>query len=305
MKKIISLIFIAVSCFFVNISITNAQSLDCSNYLDNGSTGNSVKTLQQMLNKTTNCSLDVDGIYGKLTTKCVKTFQKKYNLSVDGIVGPKTCSKLNILLNKNTSGNKITTNSKVPTTTSNVNYSYVSGDIVNVRKEASIESDVISQVKAGKKVKVLETTGDWSFVLIGSGVAGYIKSDLLTKDIIIVDKSSQSLVFYKGNKKVLKAPVVTGTKGRHDTPTGSYTLRVANLERNRTLKEFNVFVKYWMPFITERGIGFHDASWRSEGEFTTDRYTYNGSHGCINMKTKDAKKLFNNIKNDTVVIVKK
>lgn len=311
MKKIISLIFIAVSCFFINIAMTNAQSLDCTEYLQKGDTGSSVKTLQQMLNKTTSCSLDEDGIYGSLTKKCVNTFQKKYNLSVDGIVGPKTCTKLNGLLNKGTTKTSTSSNNSVSSNSSS-NYAYVMGDVINVRKAPSTSSDAVAQVKVGKKVKILETTGEWSHVLIGSGVGGYIKSNLLTKDIIVVDISEQTLVFYKSNKTVLKTNVVTGTKGVHDTPTGRYTLKVANLQRDRTLRgknddgsDYASYVEYWMPFITERGIGFHDASWRSSSEFTSSRYTYNGSHGCVNLKTKAAKRLYNNITSDTVVIIKK
>lgn len=51
--------------------------------------GVSIKRVQEILNKL-GASLVVDGIYGKMTKRAVKDFQKQFNLKVDGIVGPKT-----------------------------------------------------------------------------------------------------------------------------------------------------------------------------------------------------------------------
>lgn len=49
-----------------------------------GSRGEEVKMLQRKLN------LIDDGIFGKITDEAVRDFQKKYGLTVDGIVGPQT-----------------------------------------------------------------------------------------------------------------------------------------------------------------------------------------------------------------------
>ena len=59
-----------------------------------GSRGNDVKLLQEKLN------LKVDGIFGPLTEKAVKDFQRSNALEVDGIVGADTLSKLNLSVNK-------------------------------------------------------------------------------------------------------------------------------------------------------------------------------------------------------------
>lgn len=59
-----------------------------------GSSGNDVKTLQQML-KSNGYQLDVDGNFGPKTQEAVKDYQKKNNLAVDGIVGKNTWSSLN------------------------------------------------------------------------------------------------------------------------------------------------------------------------------------------------------------------
>ena len=61
--------------------------------LQNGSQGNDVKELQQMLN-TKGYNLGVDGIFGNQTQSAVKNFQQKSGLTVDGIVGNHTMTAL-------------------------------------------------------------------------------------------------------------------------------------------------------------------------------------------------------------------
>ena len=58
-----------------------------------GATGNGVKWIQDKLNSH-GYSLKVDGIWGNATEKCVKDFQLKNGLVVDGIVGAKTKAAL-------------------------------------------------------------------------------------------------------------------------------------------------------------------------------------------------------------------
>lgn len=61
-----------------------------------GCRGKDVITLQNKLN------LIPDGIFGALTDDAVKAFQKQHNLTVDGIVGPKTWNVLNNVADINT-----------------------------------------------------------------------------------------------------------------------------------------------------------------------------------------------------------
>ena len=62
-----------------------------------GNRGESVGELQSFLN-TRGAGLSVDNIFGPLTEGAVKTFQEKYGLEVDGIVGLKTLTLLEVLL---------------------------------------------------------------------------------------------------------------------------------------------------------------------------------------------------------------
>jgi len=57
--------------------------------LKNGIKGPEVKTLQEQLNKL-GFKVEADGDFGKNTEAAVKTFQKMFNYTVDGVVGPGT-----------------------------------------------------------------------------------------------------------------------------------------------------------------------------------------------------------------------
>lgn len=70
-----------------------ARPIKDSNLLKVGSKGDDVKDLQKDLNRL-GAKIEEDGIYGKGTKEAVQDFQKKYKLNDDGIVGPKTLSKL-------------------------------------------------------------------------------------------------------------------------------------------------------------------------------------------------------------------
>ena len=72
--------------------------VSCTSTLSKGSTGNEVMKLQKCMNKLMKSGIAVDGIFGMNTEKAVKSFQKKYKLEVDGIVGPKTRAKIKYLL---------------------------------------------------------------------------------------------------------------------------------------------------------------------------------------------------------------
>ena len=62
-------------------------------YLERGSSGSSVRTLQHAL-VAAGYELDVDGVFGGDTDAAVRHFQSANDLSADGIVGPDTWSAL-------------------------------------------------------------------------------------------------------------------------------------------------------------------------------------------------------------------
>lgn len=75
--------------------------------LKQGSKGEEVKKLQRLLNEKKNYGISVDGIFGLVTKTAVENFQFAEDLTVDGIVGPKTWAALGV-----TASGSTTTTSK-------------------------------------------------------------------------------------------------------------------------------------------------------------------------------------------------
>ena len=104
MKKALRILVIAflvlTTCICVGTAIPNAGTeTDTAAYaaaLRQGSSGATVKKVQQKLKNWGYYSGSVDGIYGKNTVAAVKLFQKKNGLTVDGIAGTKTLAAMGI-----------------------------------------------------------------------------------------------------------------------------------------------------------------------------------------------------------------
>ena len=115
-----------------------------------------------------------------------------------------------------------------------------------------------------------------------------------------VNLSSQKLWVYKDGKQVVSTSLVSGCVAEgHRTPTGVYSIYSKQTDRYLTGADYRSFVHYWMPFLG--GYGLHDASWRSS--FGGDIYLYDGSHGCVNLPSSAAKKVYNNVSVGTKVIL--
>lgn len=70
-----------------------------------GSTGATVRQIQQKLKTWGYYTDSVDGIFGSQTRTAVRYFQQKNGLTVDGIVGKQTAAAMGISLSSNTSSN--------------------------------------------------------------------------------------------------------------------------------------------------------------------------------------------------------
>jgi lipoprotein-anchoring transpeptidase ErfK/SrfK len=83
------------------------------------------------------------------------------------------------------------------------------------------------------------------------------------------------------------------------TPAGTYPIQYKENDATLVGEDYETPVKYWMPF--NKNIGFHDATWRKD--FGKNIYLTRGSHGCINMPPKAAKKMFEDIRRGVAVVV--
>ena len=115
-----------------------------------------------------------------------------------------------------------------------------------------------------------------------------------------VNLSSQKLWLYKNGELIVSTSLVSGSVAEgHRTPTGVYSIYSKQTDRYLTGADYRSFVHYWMPFLG--GYGLHDASWRSS--FGGTIYHYDGSHGCVNLPSSAAKKIYNNVSVGTKVIL--
>lgn len=129
-------------------------------------------------------------------------------------------------------------------------------------------------------------------------------SEMLTS-YVEVDIARQHIWIYIDGALYLDTACVTGNVSNgYDTPTGVFFLlnknRDALLEgTNKDGSKYSTPVKYWMRFY--KGCGFHDAWWRNE--FGKNIYQTNGSHGCINMPSEKAAKMYEIIDSTMPIII--
>ena len=284
----------------VEVVSTETKTLNVRSILQNDSKGEQVKLLQTELNKVMGCNLTVNGKFNTKTKTCVQNFQKKYGLTVDGVAGIATNSKLNILYLADI--NYVVVNVSADT----------NGGYLNVRAKATTSSTKLGTTGYGTIYQVLGSKKDSSgytwYKIKFNGNNAYIRSDYTSKNAVVVDISDQTLKLYNNGKLTIDTPVITGTKGQHDTPPGRFTLSYKTSKDDYNgnpvhLSKYDAYVDYWMPF--NGGIGFHDADrWRTINEYyNVNRYIENGSHGCINMLYDAAKTLYGHINNKTNIFV--
>ena len=94
--KILAIALMALSFTVVGVAMstpTSVQTAYAAVYKQ-GSTGSTVKTIQQKLKNWGYYKGSVDGIYGSKTKEAVKYFQRKNGLTADGIVGNNTLKAL-------------------------------------------------------------------------------------------------------------------------------------------------------------------------------------------------------------------
>jgi hypothetical protein len=114
---------------------------------------------------------------------------------------------------------------------------------------------------------------------------------------IELNLTTQHMYYIVEGKIEFEADVVTGSPyPSRETPQGAWCILEMSSPailrgeiQSNGKPEYETQVSYWMR-MTWAGHGFHDATWQPF--FGGDRYTYAGSHGCINMSYYDAETLY-------------
>ena len=157
------------------------------------------------------------------------------------------------------------------------------GDITD---KVKIENDVNTDVEGEYTLKYI--VADSSENKVEKTIKVHVE-DKWKNTYIIVDKSEQTLYYYERGVLVFTSPVVTGND--YDTPLGDFAIN-NKMTRARLVgpnNEWDCYVNWWMPFISSSH-GFHDSSWRTD--FGGNVWTYNPTHGCINLPSDKAREMF-------------
>lgn len=178
-----------------------------------------------------------------------------------------------------------------------MNFTTVDGYVINLPKggfgwkmDVAAETErLIDDIKSGT-IDTREPLYSCEGVSWGDEIGDfYIEVDMTSQRVYIIDQG----------EIVLESDCVTGNMSNGCmTPPGIFGLTYKT--RNATLRgrDYVSYVKYWMPF--NGNIGFHDASWRTL--FGGDIYLTGGSHGCINLPTAFAARLYDYVYKDCPVI---
>lgn len=124
--------------------------------------------------------------------------------------------------------------------------------------------------------------------------------DEIGNTYVEINITKQHLWFYKDGKLITQGSVVTGNPNKgNSTVVGTYMFNYK--QKNATLKgaDYEVKVRYWMPFYGNMGI--HDASWRHS--FGGEIYKIRGTHGCVNAPSYLAKTIFENLEDGIPIII--
>jgi len=112
------------------------------------------------------------------------------------------------------------------------------------------------------------------------------------KKHIEVNLRTQTLTCYENGQTILTADVSTGLEGLYDTPAGRFNIQVKLPSRRMrgadhfASAEENILAGVpWCSFFTNEGHAFHGTYWH-------DNFGLPMSHGCVNMRTEEAKWLF-------------
>lgn len=112
---------------------------------------------------------------------------------------------------------------------------------------------------------------------------------------IEVDLANQKVYAFEGSQKVMEFIVSTGKWGK--TPTGTFTIGYKTRAQKMSGGNAAIGTYYYLPNVPfveffgnseipwSRGFSFHGTYWHNN-------FGHPMSHGCINMRTEDAEKLF-------------
>ena len=153
-----------------------------------------------------------------------------------------------------------------------------------------VECDVLLGKEDAKCQAYWDDQGTWS---------DKTKNDI-GETYVEISIADQHLWYYVDGKLSMETDIVTGTKGKTDSPVGLFKIWAKRTKVTLIGDDYQTPVELWLP-ITWDGVGIHDASWRST--FGGTIYETDGSHGCINTPYDFCQPFFDAVEIGTPVVV--
>ena len=180
-------------------------------------------------------------------------------------------------------------------------------------KELNKSYDVI--LPAYQNISIIDEKENYYKIMV-DGIIGYVPKEnvrKLSNTCVVIDLARQILRVYKDGNEVFRAHIISGRKSMQ-TVMGCF--KIGHRLKKYQLTKQN-FVEFWIQYDGNRGI--HDASWQknkyynevanhaydnfTNGNGKTYPFKY-GSHGCDNMKYKDAKMVYELVRvGDNVLVI--
>lgn len=150
--------------------------------------------------------------------------------------------------------------------------------------------------------------GYGNFFVLAQATNNEAHSEQISNIRLVVRLSLKKVYLYRGDSLIASYPIAIGRKG-WETPTGNFTV----LEMVRDPDWENPFNGTVIPAgpnnpLGERWIGFWSDGRNTIGFHGTQAEHLIGqavSHGCIRMRNRDVKALFEKVRVGTPVIIKK
>lgn len=167
---------------------------------------------------------------------------------------------------------------------------------VTIKDTATVADQVYSALSANRSATLT----------VASDVTKFDTEQQTVTWKIVVDRSKQTATVYNNDQVVQTFNVCTGKTGKHETTPGNYfiylkyqvqDMRGTNDDGSQYLSSGVKWVSYF-----NGGQGFHTANWNAAGIASGDP-TGHGSHGCVNMNEADAKWIYDNCPDGTLVQV--
>ncbi len=129
------------------------------------------------------------------------------------------------------------------------------------------------------------------------------ENDFDAKNFTEISLKDQKVYVIRNGKVKFSCKLISGLPVKdRQTRTGAYYIKEHQIHRVLVGEDYKTPVDYWVR-ITWTGTGFHSAPWQPWSRWTKDTYKSRGSHGCLNLEPKNAKKIYELTKYREIVFI--